>query len=120
MSCFPLGLQTLTSLLTASAAHRYLIAFKNLLRSIEHTGISMVQGINYFGVGSLSNESYISFVYHDAIGRDLLNASFTYVPSMRQTYGQLARQARHERDGRDAPSPSADPPPRRGSLAVIG
>ncbi|XP_034249065.1 receptor-type guanylate cyclase gcy-3 isoform X2 [Thrips palmi] len=73
-----------------SGVWRYLIAFKNLLRSIEHTGISMVQGINYFGVGSLSNESYISFVHHDAIGRDLLNASFTYVPSIRQTYSQLA------------------------------
>ncbi|XP_026286627.1 uncharacterized protein LOC113212229 [Frankliniella occidentalis] len=72
-----------------SGVWRYLIAFKNLLRSVEHTGISMVHGINYFGVGVLVNESYISYVHHDAIGRDLLNASFTYVPSIRTTYLNL-------------------------------
>ncbi|KAE8736776.1 hypothetical protein FOCC_FOCC017769 [Frankliniella occidentalis] len=76
-----------------SDMNRYLIAFKNLLRSVEHTGISMVHGINYFGVGVLVNESYISYVHHDAIGRDLLNASFTYVPSIRTTYLNLTRQA---------------------------
>ena len=68
-----------------------MIAFKNLLRSIEHTGISMVHGINYFGVGLLSNDSYIRFVHHDAIGRDLLNASFTYVPSIKRTYHNLTK-----------------------------
>lgn len=72
-----------------SGVWRYLIAFKNLLRSIEHTGISMVHGINYFGVGVLGNDSYIRYVMHDALGRDLLNASFTYVPSAKETYDQL-------------------------------
>ncbi|KAJ1527816.1 hypothetical protein ONE63_007762 [Megalurothrips usitatus] len=73
-----------------SGVWRYLIAFKNLLRSIEHTGISMVHGINYYGVGVLRNDLYINYVQHDSISRDLLNASFTYVPSVRETYQRLA------------------------------
>jgi hypothetical protein len=68
---------------------RYLISFKNLLRSIENIGISMVYGINYFARGELHNASYIHYVRHEALGNDLLNSSLNYVPSIRKLYMEL-------------------------------
>ncbi|XP_023724758.1 uncharacterized protein LOC111873908 isoform X3 [Cryptotermes secundus] len=72
-----------------SGVWRYLISFKNLLRSIENIGISMVYGINYFARGKLHNSSYIHYVRHEALGNDLLNSSLNYVPSLRQLYMDL-------------------------------
>jgi len=68
---------------------RYLISFKNLLRSIENIGISTVYGINYFARGELHNASYIHYVRHEALGNDLLNSSLNYVPSLRKLYMDL-------------------------------
>ncbi|KAL1138257.1 hypothetical protein AAG570_009946 [Ranatra chinensis] len=68
---------------------RFLIAFKNLLRSIEHTGISMVYGINYFGRGKLSRESYINYLRHTTLGEDLLNGAFNYWRDLRSLYDNL-------------------------------
>ncbi|XP_033328040.1 uncharacterized protein LOC117221307 isoform X1 [Megalopta genalis] len=72
-----------------SGVWRYLIAFKNLLRSIESLGIASVYGINYFGRGILLGENYVSYVRHEALGRDLLTGSFTYVPSLKHFYSEL-------------------------------
>ncbi|XP_070166336.1 uncharacterized protein [Polyergus mexicanus] len=74
-----------------SGVWRYLIAFKNLLRSIESLGIASVEGINYFGRGVLLGENYVSYVRHEALGRDLLNAALTYVPSLKMFYVDLTR-----------------------------
>lgn len=70
---------------------RYLIAFKNLLRSIESLGIASVEGINYFGRGLLSGDNYINYVRHEALGRDLLTVALTYVPSLKKFYDELTR-----------------------------
>jgi hypothetical protein len=67
----------------------YLIGFKNLIRSIENMGVSAVYGINYFGRGSLQNEGYVNYIKHDALGRDLLNSSLNYVPSLKELYKNL-------------------------------
>ncbi|KAJ4430762.1 hypothetical protein ANN_19353 [Periplaneta americana] len=68
---------------------RYLISFKNLLRSIENIGISTVYGINYYARGELRSISYINYVRHEALGSDLLNSSLNYVPSLRNHYMDL-------------------------------
>lgn len=65
---------------------RYLIGFKNLLRSIESIGVSAVYGINYFGRGILGTESYINYVKYDVLGKDLLNSSLNYVPYLKDQY----------------------------------
>ncbi|KZC06433.1 Atrial natriuretic peptide receptor 1 [Dufourea novaeangliae] len=74
-----------------SGVWRYLIAFKNLLRSIESLGIASVYGINYFGRGILVGDNYVSYVRHEALGRDLLTGSLTYVPSLKHFYAELTR-----------------------------
>lgn len=75
--------------LSISRHFRYLIAFKNLLKSIESLGISSVYGINYFGRGTLVGDNYVSYVRHDILGRDLLSGSLTYVPSLKHFYAEL-------------------------------
>ncbi|GLH12245.1 Atrial natriuretic peptide receptor 1 [Gryllus bimaculatus] len=72
-----------------SGVWRLLIAFKNILRAIENMGIAVVYGINYFGRGSLKTNNYINYVRHEALGSDLLNSSFTYVPSLKASYRRL-------------------------------
>lgn len=76
---------------TFARRFRYLIAFKNLLRSIESLGIASVYGINYFGRGILVGDNYVSYVRHEALGRDLLSGSLTYVPSLKHFYAELTR-----------------------------
>lgn len=70
---------------------RYLLAFKNLLKSIESTGIASVYGVNYFGKGILKKQNYISYIQHDSIAKDLLNTSLNYVAKLKQEYNNLSQ-----------------------------
>jgi hypothetical protein len=74
-----------------SGIWRYLIGFKNLIRSIENIGVAAVYGINYYGRGYLEVEGggYVNYIKHDALGKDLLNSSLTYVPRLKLLYKNL-------------------------------
>lgn len=74
---------------------RYLLAFKNLLKSIESTGIASVYGVNYFGKGILKQQNYISYIQHDSIAKDLLNTSLNYVAKLKQEYKNLSQTMIH-------------------------
>ncbi|KAG8222411.1 hypothetical protein J437_LFUL004870, partial [Ladona fulva] len=74
-----------------SGVWRLLIAFKNLLRSIENGGISMVYGINYFGRGELRGDNYIQYVRHDALSGDLLKGALNFVPMLQLSYMELRK-----------------------------
>jgi hypothetical protein len=69
----------------------YLIGFKNLIRSIENIGVSAVYGINYFGRGHLNVDAYLAYVKYDTLGKDLLNSSLNYVPSLKEEYKNLTK-----------------------------
>ncbi|XP_063917238.1 uncharacterized protein LOC135132949 isoform X2 [Zophobas morio] len=77
-----------------SGVWRYLLAFKNLLRSIESTGIASVYGVNYFGRGVLKSANYTSYIKHDSIAKDLLNSSLNFVPKMKDEYKKLTSSMR--------------------------
>lgn len=66
------------------------MGFKNILRSIECYGIASVHGINYFGRGLLSTDKYVDYIRHDILGKDLLNSTLNYVPSVKPWYKKLA------------------------------
>lgn len=72
-----------------SGVWRYLIGFKNLLRSIESIGISAVYGIMYFGRGHLKTEAHINYIKYDVLGKDLLNSSLNYVPYLKNMYRNI-------------------------------
>ncbi|KAF7265731.1 hypothetical protein GWI33_020814 [Rhynchophorus ferrugineus] len=74
-----------------SGVWRYLLAFKNLLKSIESTGIASVYGVNYFGKGYLRSPNYISYIQHDSIAKDLLNTSLNYVAKLKEEYKLLSQ-----------------------------
>ncbi|XP_066255406.1 uncharacterized protein [Euwallacea similis] len=74
-----------------SGVWRYLLAFKNLLKSIESTGIAGVYGVNYFGRGNLKPQNYINYIQHDSIAKDLLNTSLNYVAKLKEEYKNLSQ-----------------------------
>ncbi|KAG1671931.1 Atrial natriuretic peptide receptor 1 [Nymphon striatum] len=75
-----------------SGVWRPLLAYKNLIRAIEHLGISMVFGEQYFGRGNLDHTSYLNFVKHDAFGQHFLNASKTFEFWINDRYENLQHE----------------------------
>lgn len=51
--------------------------------------MSAVYGINYFGRGFLSQEKYVNYIKHDVLGKDLLNSTLNYVPSLKHHYKNM-------------------------------
>ncbi|XP_039753422.1 atrial natriuretic peptide receptor 1 [Pararge aegeria] len=66
----------------SSTIWRYLVGFKNLLRSIECKGIASVLGINYFARGYLQPRAHEKYISHMVLGRDLLDNTLNLVPSL--------------------------------------
>lgn len=79
-----------------SSYHRHLVGFKNILRSIECYGIASVHGINYFGRGLLSSDKYVDYIRHDILGKDLLNTTINYVPSVKAVYKSVSTMPTYE------------------------
>ncbi|XP_058462598.1 uncharacterized protein LOC131437324 isoform X2 [Malaya genurostris] len=78
-----------------SGVWRFLLSFKNLLKSIESLDISSVYGINYYGRGFLKTEPYVLYVQHDIVGKELLNGSLNYIPKLKAMYRNLTRGMRN-------------------------
>lgn len=76
--------------------NRHLVGFKNILRSIECYGIASVHGINYFGRGLLSSDKYVDYIRHDILGKDLLNTTINYVPSVKAVYKSVSTMPTYE------------------------
>ncbi|XP_055911221.1 uncharacterized protein LOC129945467 isoform X3 [Eupeodes corollae] len=74
-----------------SGVWRYLVGFKNLLKSIECQGIASSFGIKYFGRGILGTEAYVSYIRYDFLGKELINSTINYVPSLRPMYTNLSK-----------------------------
>ncbi|XP_032517794.1 uncharacterized protein LOC116770432 [Danaus plexippus] len=66
----------------SSTIWRYLVGFKNLLRSVECKGIASVLGINYFARGFLQPRAHEKYISHMVLGRDLLDNTLNLVPSL--------------------------------------
>ncbi|XP_055371528.1 uncharacterized protein LOC129605660 [Condylostylus longicornis] len=72
-----------------SGVWRYLVGFKNLLKSIECQAIASSYGIKYYGRGKLGTEAYVSFIRYDFLAKELLNSTMNYVPSLKNMYKNL-------------------------------
>lgn len=73
------------------SSFRYLVGFKNLLKSIECQGIASSYGIKYFGRGVLGTEAYVSFIRYDFLAKELINSTLNYVPSLKTMYTNLSK-----------------------------
>ncbi|CAH0384976.1 unnamed protein product [Bemisia tabaci] len=70
-----------------------LIAFKNLLRSIENFGAALAYGIKYYASGVLQQRQFIRFVHHDAIAFVLLDDTFTFLPLIKDLYENQTKRS---------------------------
>jgi len=76
----------------SSAVWRYLIAYKNLLRSIENIGIAVVYGIRYYAQGNISQDQYIQFIRHDTLGFEYLDQSKNFAPQVGKDYERIKKE----------------------------
>ena len=77
---------------TSAFIDRFLVSYKNLLRSVENIGISVVYGINYFGRGILSQPNYIKYIKHDVLGADYLNSSLEFASQAKEYYAAISQK----------------------------
>lgn len=56
-----------------------------MIRAVEYFGIVMVEGLNFFGTGSLTRPRFVSFVVNDVLAWKSLNQSKDFVVVIRET-----------------------------------
>ncbi|XP_035704900.1 uncharacterized protein LOC110846831 [Folsomia candida] len=71
---------------------RYLLAYKNLLRSVENFGISVVYGINYFGRGQITRPNHIEFIRKDTLGMEYFNSSMEFASNAEQQVEEIFKK----------------------------
>ena len=69
------------------------MTYKDLVRSVEYFGISMVHGLFYFRHGQLDEELYVAFLGADTLGwkslnqtQNFLNITNNYVNNLTTSY----------------------------------
>ncbi|XP_034243118.1 uncharacterized protein LOC117646347 [Thrips palmi] len=72
-----------------SGSWRLLIAYKNLLRAAEHTSISMVFGLHYFGLGALPGRCFSRWARHDALSLSHLQSAKLFSPGLERRLGRF-------------------------------
>ncbi|KAH8331766.1 hypothetical protein KR074_011138 [Drosophila pseudoananassae] len=72
-----------------SGVWRYLVGFKNLLKSIECQNIATSFGIRYYGRGSLTAENFVSYVRYEFMARELINSTLNYAPMLKEMYTNI-------------------------------
>ncbi|XP_054740745.1 uncharacterized protein LOC129246184 [Anastrepha obliqua] len=80
-----------------SGVWRYLIGFKNLLKSIECQNIAASFGIKYYGRGHLGLDAFVSFIRYEFLSRELINSTLNYVPSLRPMYLNITRTDKYKK-----------------------
>ncbi|XP_067633351.1 uncharacterized protein [Eurosta solidaginis] len=80
-----------------SGVWRYLIGFKNLLKSIECQNIAASFGTKYYGRGYLGLDAFVSFIRYEFLSRELINSTLNYVPSLRPMYINLTGTQKYKK-----------------------
>ncbi|EDW91669.1 uncharacterized protein LOC6531123 [Drosophila yakuba] len=80
-----------------SGVWRYLVGFKNLLKSIECQNIATSFGIRYYGRGSLTAENFVSYVRYEFMAREMINSTLNYAPMLRYMYTNITSTKRFHR-----------------------
>ena len=69
--------------------YRYVIGFKNLLRSVEFGGKSSIYGYRYLAQGFLERHYMHDFIRYEMLRKEYLNQTFNFVVGLQQEYDQL-------------------------------
>lgn len=77
--------------------YRYLVGFKNLLKSIECQNIASSFGIKYYGRGHLASDGFVSFIRYEFLAREFINSTLNYVPSLREMYVNITSTDKYKK-----------------------
>ncbi|KAH8272839.1 hypothetical protein KR018_003305 [Drosophila ironensis] len=80
-----------------SGVWRYLVGFKNLLKSIECQNIATSFGIRYYGRGSLTADNFVSYVRYEFMARELINSTLNYAPMLKKMYMNITSTKKFHR-----------------------
>ncbi|XP_050743277.1 uncharacterized protein LOC108029905 [Drosophila biarmipes] len=80
-----------------SGVWRYLVGFKNLLKSIECQNIATSFGIRYYGRGSLTAENFVSYIRYEFMAREMINSTLNYAPMLKNMYTNITSTKRFHR-----------------------
>ncbi|XP_020818275.1 receptor-type guanylate cyclase gcy-10 [Drosophila serrata] len=80
-----------------SGVWRYLVGFKNLLKSIECQNIATSFGIRYYGRGSLTAENFVSYVRYEFMAREMINSTLNYAPMLKNMYTNITNTKKFHR-----------------------
>ncbi|EDW36367.1 GL16716 [Drosophila persimilis] len=80
-----------------SGVWRYLVGFKNLLKSIECQNIATSFGIRYYGRGSLTAENFVSYVRYEFMAREMINSTLNYAPMLKSMYTNITSTKKFHR-----------------------
>ena len=69
-----------------------MVAYKDMIRAVEYFGITMVEGLNFFGEGRLNSVTYINFVTFDALAWKTLNQTKDFVTIIREKLENMTHQ----------------------------
>lgn len=70
--------------------YRYIIGFKNLLRSVEFSGKSGIYGLRYLTQdGYLEREYMHEFIRFEMLRREYLNQTFNFMPAIKEEYTMM-------------------------------
>ena len=76
--------------------YRFIIGYKNLLRSVEYAGKSGILGMEYVAGrtnGTWTTQKFEKFVEFDVLRREYLNQTFNFLPKTRAAYDGIAEVA---------------------------
>lgn len=77
--------------------YRYVIGFKNLLRSVEFGGKSSIYGMRYLAQGFLEREHMHDFIRFEMLRREYLNQTFNFMPGVQEDYDTATKTMFYER-----------------------
>ncbi len=76
--------------------YRFVIGFKNLLRSVEFSGKSGIYALRYFSRGSIERAHHHDFIRFEMLRKEYLNQTFNFLPALRVEYDKAAKNQYYE------------------------
>ncbi|XP_059089436.1 uncharacterized protein LOC131885421 [Tigriopus californicus] len=76
--------------------YRYIIGFKNLLRSVEYSGKSGIYALRYFSQGTIERHHHHEFIRFEILRKEYLNQTFNFMPELRVEYEKAAKAQLYE------------------------
>ncbi len=77
--------------------YRYVIGFKNLLRSVEFSGKSAIFGLRYLALNFLEREYMHDFIRFEMLRKEYLNQTFNFMPLIQDEYDKVTSKLFYEK-----------------------